>query len=114
MDARADTERTGSPAQDPSEADELLGLFPPGTRQDADGMLVVGGCRLDDLAAGYDTPVMVVSEGAVRQRARDYQEELAARWPDSQVVFASKAFPCTAVQRLMVSERALARCCGRR
>ena len=104
MDARADTERMGSPAQDPSEAGELLGLFPPGTRQDADGMLVVGGCRLDDLAAAYDTPVMVVSEGAVRQRARDYQEELAARWPDSQVVFASKAFPCTAVQRLMISE----------
>jgi diaminopimelate decarboxylase len=104
MDARADTERMGSPAQDPSEAGELLELFPPGTRQDADGMLVVGGCRLDDLAAAYDTPVMVVSEGAVRQRARDYQEELAARWPDSQVVFASKAFPCTAVQRLMISE----------
>jgi diaminopimelate decarboxylase len=104
MDARADTERMGSPAQDPSEAGELLELFPPGTRQDADGTLVVGGCRLDDLAAAYDTPVMVVSEGAVRQRARDYQEELAARWPDSQVVFASKAFPCTAVQRLMISE----------
>jgi diaminopimelate decarboxylase len=104
MDARADTERMGSPAQDPSEAGGLLELFPPGTRQDADGMLVVGGCRLDDLAAAYDTPVMVVSEGAVRQRARDYQEELAARWPDSQVVFASKAFPCTAVQRLMISE----------
>ncbi len=104
MDAKADTERTGSPAKDPSEAGELLGLFPPGTTQDADGMLVVGGCRLDDLAAAYDTPVMVVSEGAVRQRARDYQEELAERWPDSQVVFASKAFPCTAVQRLMVSE----------
>jgi diaminopimelate decarboxylase len=104
MDAKADTERTGLPAKDPSEGGELLGLFPPGTTQDADGMLVVGGCRLDDLTAAYDTPVMVVSEGAVRQRARDYQQELAARWPDSQVVFASKAFPCTAVQRLMVSE----------
>jgi len=104
MDAKADTERTGPPAKDPGQAGELLGLFPPGTTQGTDGMLVVGGCRLDDLAAAYDTPVMVVGEGAVRQRARDYQRELAARWPDSQVVFASKAFPCTAVQRLMVSE----------
>ena len=84
--------------------DELLGLFPPGTAQDADGMLRIGGCRLDDLAAAHGTPVLVVAEQAVRQRARDYQEQLAARWPDSQVVFASKAFPCTAVQRLMVSE----------
>jgi diaminopimelate decarboxylase len=90
--------------EDASLAGELLGLFPSGTTQDADGMLMVGGCRLDDLAAAYDTPVMVVNEGAVRQRARDYREALAARWPDSQVVFASKAFPCTAVQQLMLSE----------
>ena len=82
----------------------MLALFPPGTRQDGDGMLVVGGCRLDDLAREYGTPTLVVAEAAVRQRARDYREKLAGRWPDSRVVFASKAFPCTAVQRLMVSE----------
>jgi diaminopimelate decarboxylase len=85
--------------------DDLLGLFPPGTAQDGDGMLRIGGCRLDELAAAHGTPVLVVAEQAVRQRARDYREQLAARWPDSQVVFASKAFPCTAVQRLMVTER---------
>ena len=104
MDAKTDGGRAGSPAQEPSTADDLLGLFPPGTTQDADGTVMVGGCRLDELAAAYGTPVMAVNEGAVRQRARDYQRELAARWPDSQVVFASKAFPCTAVQRLMLSE----------
>jgi len=84
--------------------EELIGLFPPGTSQDDDGMLVVGGCRLDRLAGQYGTPVMVVDEGALRRRAREYREELAARWPDSQVAFASKAFPCTAVQRLLISE----------
>jgi diaminopimelate decarboxylase len=75
---------------------EVLGLFPPGTTRDGDGMLVVGGCRLDDLADEFGTPVLVVAEGALRQRARDYRAQLTARWPDSQVVFASKAFPCTA------------------
>ncbi len=84
--------------------DELVGLFPPGTRLADDGMLVVGGCRPDELARDYGTPVLVVAEETVRQRARDYREGLAARWPDSQVVFASKAFPCTAVQRVMVDE----------
>ena len=82
----------------------VLDLFPPQTREDDDGMLVVGGCRLDELAAAYGTPVMVVAEDALRRRARDYREKLAARWPDSRVAFASKAFPCTAVQRVMVSE----------
>jgi diaminopimelate decarboxylase len=84
--------------------DELVGLFPPGTSLDADGMLVVGGCRLDALAQEYGTPVLVVVEDSLRERARAYRSELAARWPNSQVVFASKAFPSTAVQRVMVSE----------
>src|ERR1035437_8950821 len=84
--------------------DDVLGLFPPGTSRDGDGMLRVGGCRLDELAAEYGTPTLVVAEGAVRQQARDYRGQLSARWPDSQVAFASKAFPCTAVQRLMVAE----------
>jgi diaminopimelate decarboxylase len=84
--------------------DELVGLFPPGTSLDADGMLVVGGCRLDALAHEYGTPVLVVVEDGLRERARAYRAGLAARWPNSQVVFASKAFPSTAVQRVMVSE----------
>jgi diaminopimelate decarboxylase len=84
--------------------DELVGLSPPGTRIDDDGMLVVGGCRLDEIAGEFGTPVLVVAEQAIRQRAREYRAGLTARWPDSQVVFASKAFPCTAVQRVMVEE----------
>src|SRR3954452_18513934 len=67
-------------------------------------MLAVEGCRADALAAEFKTPVLVVSEPALRARAREYADGLAARWPRSRVVFASKAFPCTAVQRVMVEE----------
>jgi diaminopimelate decarboxylase len=84
--------------------DALLSLFPPGSAQDADGMLTIGGCRADALAEEFGTPVMVVAEDALRARAREYADGLAARWPRSRVVFASKAFPCTAVQRVMVEE----------
>jgi diaminopimelate decarboxylase len=83
--------------------DALLSLYPPGSEFD-DGMLRVGGCRADALAEEFGTPVMVVAEEALRARAREYVSELAARWPRSRVVFASKAFPCTAVQRVMVEE----------
>ena len=82
----------------------VLDLLPPGSAVDADGMLLIGGCRVDDLAVGFGTPVQVVAEQALRDRARQYREELASRWPNSRVVFASKAFPCTAVQRVMVEE----------
>ena len=67
-------------------------------------MLRIGGCRADALAAEFGTPVLVVAEAALRARAREYADGLAARWPRSRVVFASKAFPCTAVQRAMVEE----------
>ncbi|MGY4770769.1 diaminopimelate decarboxylase [Kribbella sp. CWNU-51] len=83
---------------------DLLSLFPAGSRLDADGTLVVGGCRADDLATDFGTPVLVVAEEALRARAREYRDQLTARWPNSRVVFASKAFPCTAVQRVMVEE----------
>jgi diaminopimelate decarboxylase len=84
--------------------DDVLGLFPAGTTRDDDGMLRVGGCRLDEIAAAHGTPTLLIDEGAVRRQARDYRGLLAERWPRSQVAFASKAFPCTAMQRLMVSE----------
>jgi diaminopimelate decarboxylase len=84
--------------------DSVLSLFPPGSAKDQDGMLLVGGARADALAAEFGTPLMVVSEEALRSRAREYSDELTSRWARSRVVFASKAFPCTAVQRVMVEE----------
>lgn len=87
----------------PSAAD-LLTLFPPGSSLDADGTLTVGGCRLDEVAAEFGTPAIVVSEPALRQRARDYLAAFRGRWPRAEVAFASKSFPCTAVQRVMAEE----------
>ena len=83
---------------------ELLNLFPTDTSTDSDGMLQVGGCRLDDLATEYGTPTIVVDEDALRNRARDYLNAFRSRWPLADVAFASKSFPCTAVQRVMVEE----------
>ncbi|MCW2554302.1 MAG: diaminopimelate decarboxylase [Mycobacterium sp.] len=83
---------------------DVLDLFPPGTHTDGDGTLVVGGCRLDDVAAEFGTPAMVVDEGALRRQARDYLNEFRSRRAGSDVAFASKSFPCTAIQRLMTEE----------
>jgi len=83
---------------------DILGLFPPGSAVDPDGELVVGGCRLADLAARWGTPMYVVDEQAVRSQVRRYQQALGAAWPHSRMVWASKAFPCTAVYRLMAAE----------
>jgi diaminopimelate decarboxylase len=83
---------------------DVLELFPPGAAVDDDGELVVGGCRLRDLAAEFGTPAYVVDEGTLRERAREYRDELRARWPDSLAIFASKACPSTAVLRAVAEE----------
>ncbi|WP_309066678.1 diaminopimelate decarboxylase [Microbacterium sp.] len=82
---------------------DLLSLLPPGSDVDG-GVLRISGCRVDDLAREFGTPAIVVAEPALRARAREYRDEAAKRWPRSRVVFASKAFPATAVQRVMVEE----------
>lgn len=80
-----------------------LTLLPAGSDV-ADGVLRISGCRVDDLAREFGTPAIVVAEPALRARAREYREELVRRWPRARVVFASKSFPATAVQRVMVEE----------
>jgi len=85
-------------------SDRVLELFPTGTHTDDSGTLVLGGCRLTDIASEFGTPVLVADEGVLRDRAREYLEEFRSRWPRSDVAFASKSFPCTAVQRLMTEE----------
>jgi diaminopimelate decarboxylase len=85
-------------------ADDLLGLFPPGSTVDPGGELVVGGSRLADLAAEWGTPLYVIDEGGVRAQVRRFRRAIEARWPSARMVFASKAFPCTAMYRLMAEE----------
>ncbi len=85
-------------------AEELLGLFPDTTHLADDGSLMVGGCRLADVAGEFATPVYVIDEESLRSQAQRYQHGLETRRPGSQVAFASKAFPCRAAYRLMADE----------
>ena len=64
----------------------------------------MGGCDLIDVAQEFGTPAYVVAEDDLRSRARAFLDGLAARHPDSDVLFASKAFPCTAVYRVLAEE----------
>lgn len=82
----------------------FLDLMPVGAQIDAAGEMMVGGCRLSGLAAAYGTPLYVVDEISLRAQARRFRERLADGWPNSRVVFASKAFPCTAGYRVMAQE----------
>jgi diaminopimelate decarboxylase len=70
-----------------------------------DGLLAIGGCDARELAREFGTPAYVVAEEDLRGRARAFTRALAARHAGSgEVVYASKAFPCTAVLRVFAEE----------
>ncbi|MGI8863763.1 MAG: diaminopimelate decarboxylase [Solirubrobacteraceae bacterium] len=83
---------------------ELSHVFPAGTRVNARGHLEIGGCDVVELAREFGTPAYIVAEDDLRARARGFIEELSARHSDFDVLFASKAFPCTAVYRVLAEE----------
>jgi diaminopimelate decarboxylase len=71
----------------------------------ADGRLHVGGCDAVALARDHGTPAYVVAEADLRARAREFAGALAeAHDGPGDVVFASKAFPATAVLRVFAEE----------
>ena len=66
--------------------------------------MLIGGCSATNLAAAFGTPALIIDEAALRQRARRYADGLAARWPNSLVVWASKSLPYTAIYRVLSEE----------
>jgi diaminopimelate decarboxylase len=70
-----------------------------------DGRLQIGGCDAVELAREFGTPAYVVAEDDLRSRARAFRAALAAEHDGpGEVLFASKAFPCTAVLRVFAEE----------
>jgi diaminopimelate decarboxylase len=83
----------------------LSNAFPLGSRLNERGRLEVGGCDTIELAREFGTPAYVVAEDDLRARARAFLHAgAAAGHRDFQVLFASKAFPCSAVLALFAQE----------
>ena len=79
-------------------------VYPIGSRLNERGRLEVGGCDVVELAAEFGTPVYVYAEDDMRARARAFVEAFRARSERFEVIYASKAFPCTAAYRLFSEE----------
>ena len=85
-------------------AQQLSHVYPLGSRINERGNLEVGGCDTLELAREFGTPCYVVAADDIRSRARAFMHAFAAGGADFEVVFASKAFPCTAVYKLLWEE----------
>jgi len=79
-------------------------VYPLGSRLNERGRLEVAGCDVLELAAQFGTPAYVYAEDDMRARARAFLEAFRARDERFEVIYASKAFPCTAAFRLFSEE----------
>ncbi len=82
----------------------LSSVFPLGSRINERGVLEIGGCDAIELARRFGTPAYIVAEEDLNARARAFVAAARRLHPDMHVVFASKAFPCTAVLALFARE----------
>jgi diaminopimelate decarboxylase len=76
-----------------TEIDSALATVLPRTADvTPEGHLTLGGCDAVDLAKEFGTPLYVFDEEELRSSCREYREAFASRYPESEVVYASKAY----------------------
>jgi diaminopimelate decarboxylase len=101
MSARADNQGAVAQAVDPVAGSPV---YPLGSRVNERGHLEIGGCDVVELAKRFGTPAYLYAEDDLRERARRYLRAFESRTDDFEVLYASKAFPCTAAYRLFAEE----------
>jgi diaminopimelate decarboxylase len=79
-------------------------VYPLGSRLNEAGHLEIGGCDVLELAREFGTPAYVYAEDHIRARAAAYREAFAARTDRFEIVYASKAFPHVAANRILSAE----------
>lgn len=68
------------------------------------GHLELGGCDAVELVKQFGSPLYVMDEQLIRDNCRNYYEAFTGAYPNSEVIYASKAFLTTAMCRLIESE----------
>lgn len=66
--------------------------------------LTIGGCDTVTLAEKYGTPLFVYDVAHIRERARGFKQTFNSLGVKNKVIYASKAFCCLAMYKLLVEE----------
>ncbi len=83
---------------------DLVPVLPATAAVNAAGHLEVGGCDTLALAEEFGTPLFVYDEDDLRGRCREFREAFASQPVRGRVAYASKAFSCLAMVRLVAEE----------
>ena len=69
-----------------------LTLLPLTAKVNKQGHLLIGGCDVIDLANEFGTPLYLFDESTLRHKCREFKDEFCKYYPDTLVIYASKAF----------------------
>ncbi|GAA1593423.1 diaminopimelate decarboxylase [Leucobacter chromiireducens] len=95
---------SAQPAPENTRIGELWDVLPEESSVTDDGVLAIGGVPITELAAQYGTPLHVFDETGLRRQIRRFIDGLAERWPNSEVLFASKSLPIVGMYRVAAEE----------
>ncbi len=73
-------------------------------RINAQGHLEIGGCDTVELVREFGTPLYVMDEASIRGKCRSLRAAYETRYPNSLMLFATKAFMNLAICRMMAEE----------
>ena len=82
----------------------LAHVLPVSATLTAEGGLAVGGCDLAALAREHGTPLYAYDHATIRAQARAFLEAFRAAYPDTEAVYASKAFLNRPFARLIAAQ----------
>ncbi len=77
-----------------------LSTFPQTSKANDKGHLMIGNCDTIELTKQYGTPLYVIDLETVKNKILEYTTSLKRYYPDSLVLYAAKAFACTAIFKL--------------
>lgn len=81
--------------------ENLSDVLPPSARTNPAGHLEIAGCDTVELAERFGTPLFVYDEDFLNARLGEYRDAFMGERIDGYVAYASKAFSCLAMARLV-------------
>ena len=83
---------------------ELNQIKPLSYSSDRAANISLGGIPVAELAKTYGTPLYVVCERTIEERSKAYKQAFSEYYPNSMVIYASKALNCKAVCKIVAEQ----------
>lgn len=84
-------------------ASDLLKVAPMSMELDGDKVML-DGIDLRDIARDFGTALYVYDEAHIRRQLASYRDEFRTCYPQSDIVYAAKAFCCVAMDKIVADE----------